>query len=106
MKPENSSAKRSSMVKWISGARPESLRKYVSEKDGGGCMSKDLRTGRANMLAIDETSKKKPPKTDKEYDDKCLEVGTIVSGVLGNSAGHGVGKLRQSGLVFFVAKRN
>ena len=60
------------------------VRKYVFSKDGGDFLTKDLRTARANLLALDEIRKETPPKTDEEYKQKTLKVGTIVSNILGN----------------------
>jgi DNA topoisomerase IB len=60
------------------------LRDYVKTKDGGDFLSKDLRTARANMIAIDEINKIPAPKTDKEYKAKRDLVGQRVAHVLGN----------------------
>lgn len=60
------------------------VRDYVAERDGGGYLSKDLRTGRANLIAIREVAATPPPKNEKEYKAAVKKVAETTSGVLGN----------------------
>lgn len=60
------------------------VRDYVAQLDGGGFLSKDLRTVRANMIAIREIHATAPPATEKEYKAAVKAVAERVSHVLGN----------------------
>lgn len=64
----------------------DKVRRYMNTKGGvpAGFMLKDLRTTRANVVAVDEVSKMDPPKTKKEFLSKRKEVATTVSTELGN----------------------
>ena len=61
------------------------VNKFIDTLDGGHFSSKDFRTRRANLIAV-EAMKKYPdkPKTEKEYKKRVKEVAEVVSGVLGN----------------------
>jgi hypothetical protein len=58
--------------------------KYVDERDGGGYLNKDLRTGRANIIARQEIAKLPQPKDKKEYKSCVQKVAEAVAHVLGN----------------------
>lgn len=60
------------------------VRDYVAQLDGGGFLSKDLRTVRANMIAIREIHATAPPATEKQYKAAVKAVAERVSHVLGN----------------------
>lgn len=60
------------------------ISKYTGKLDGGKFSAKDFRTVRANQLAIQHISAMKKPENLIEYKKQVLDVGTRVSGVLGN----------------------
>lgn len=59
---------------------------YVSSLDGGKFTPKDLRTMRGTEMAVKEVARRDAPKTQKELKKAIMEIGGIVSGVLGNEA--------------------
>lgn len=59
---------------------------YVHKLDGGGFITKDLRTAKACRMAIDAVNEiKRKPKTEKDYKRKVKEICTSISRVLGNN---------------------
>ena len=62
----------------------EHVSKYVAGLDGGKFTPKDLRTKRANLLALQHIAKTPAPKTPEAYKAAVMDVAQKVSGVLGN----------------------
>jgi DNA topoisomerase IB len=61
------------------------LRQYMRALDGGGFESKDMRTARANIVAMEMIHLvKRPPKDEQDYKKKVKMVAEAVSKVLGN----------------------
>ena len=60
------------------------VRAYVGTLDGGGFLSKDLRTNQANQIAMREIRRTRAPKTRREYQRAVKAVAERVSHVLGN----------------------
>jgi DNA topoisomerase IB len=60
------------------------MRDYVGQLDGGGFLTKDLRTNRANLVALEEIRQAEAPKNEKEYKRAVKAVAEKVSKILGN----------------------
>jgi HK97 family phage portal protein len=62
------------------------VRRYMNNEGGipKEFLLKDLRTLKANTIALDEVKKKPVPKTKQEFQKSRLEVGSTVAGHLGN----------------------
>ncbi|HJX53535.1 MAG TPA: anti-CBASS Acb1 family protein, partial [Polyangia bacterium] len=66
----------------VSGA---SLLDYTHTLDGGGFKTKDFRTLLATRSAMNEIKKAEPPKTERDYKKRVLEIAKAVSSRLGNT---------------------
>jgi len=67
------------------GVTDKSLLDYTHSLNGGGFKTKDFRTLIGTRSAMEEVSKAAPPKTEKEYKKRVLEVAKSVSTRLGNT---------------------
>lgn len=70
--------------KLFSGVSDESIRDYVKTLDGGDFKTKDIRTALGTRLARTVMKKTEPPKNEKEYKIRVMEIGKAVSKVLAN----------------------
>lgn len=61
------------------------LRDYVADLDGGGFLSKDMRTARANFIALPAIREMPAPTTWDEYRESVMQVCKKASHVLGNA---------------------
>jgi DNA topoisomerase-1 len=63
----------------------DSLLEYTHTLNGGGFKTKDFRTLLATRSAMKQVEQAEPPKTEKDYKKRVLEVAKAVSARLGNT---------------------